>query len=50
MMPGLMTVYVILQAVIIQPLGHDGIMILASDTLRGFGPSDQVCLHDQMRP
>ncbi|CAM6116373.1 unnamed protein product [Calypogeia fissa] len=29
------------QAVIIQPLGNDGIMIVASDTLRGFGPSDQ---------
>ncbi|KAI5068247.1 hypothetical protein GOP47_0016592 [Adiantum capillus-veneris] len=29
------------QAVILQPLGDDGIMIVAGDTVRGFGPTDQ---------
>ncbi|BBM99125.1 hypothetical protein MPTK1_1g18930 [Marchantia polymorpha subsp. ruderalis] len=29
------------QAAILQPLGDDGILILGSNTLRGFGPNDQ---------
>ncbi|KAL2653180.1 hypothetical protein R1flu_021308 [Riccia fluitans] len=29
------------QALILQPLGEDGVLILGSDTLRGFGPNDQ---------
>eukprot|EP00249_Psilotum_nudum_P011322 c23101_g1_i4 orf=640-1107(+) len=30
------------QAVILQPLGDEGIMIVAGDTIRGFGSTDQV--------
>eukprot|EP00250_Pteridium_aquilinum_P003101 c13432_g1_i1 orf=300-1220(-) len=30
------------QAVILQPLGDEGIMIVAGDTVRGFGPTDQA--------
>ncbi|XP_024371342.1 protein COFACTOR ASSEMBLY OF COMPLEX C SUBUNIT B CCB4, chloroplastic [Physcomitrium patens] len=30
------------QAVLLQPLGDDGVMVLASDTIRGFTPADQA--------
>ena len=33
-----------MQAVLLQPLGDDGVLVLASDTIRGFTPADQVLL------
>lgn len=32
------------QAVLLQPLGDDGVLVLASDTIRGFTPADQAWL------
>lgn len=33
------------QAVILQPLGDDGVLVVASDTIRGFTSRDQVLCH-----
>jgi len=30
------------QAVLLQPLGDDGVLVLGSDTIRGFTPADQA--------
>lgn len=32
------------QGVVVQPIGNAGVLVAATDTVRGFGRMDQVCV------